>query len=196
MFTKSKPGPAPYDAASGPGSGLGIPQPPQGEHRSPDAPRPELQRAPPPSAPRSTNLSTLSAGVKYEGNISGGGDIQIDGTLKGDVRVSRVLIGEGGVVEGTVTAELIEVRGRVSGGISAKTVKLFATARVEGDITQDQLSIEQGAWFQGRSIQAKRETVSQAAIEAPAAPVERYQPEKPVAPALPGIKSEKAEAKA
>ena len=37
-----------------------------------------------------STLSTLAAGVKYEGNISGAGELQIDGSLKGDVRVARV----------------------------------------------------------------------------------------------------------
>lgn len=162
MFTKSKS----YDNGS---QGLGIPLAPE------PAPTPALPtaapapRAPEPSRPaRSSNLSTLSAGVKYEGNISGAGELQIDGSLKGDVRVSRVVIGEGGSVEGTVHADVLDVRGRVSGAIVAKQVKLYATARVEGDITQEQLAIDQGAWFQGRCNQAKRDTPGAAMLEAPA----------------------------
>ncbi len=140
------------------------------------------------SGPRSTNLSTLSAGVRYEGNISGGGDVQVDGALKGDVRLARVLIGESGSVEGAITADMIEVRGKVNGSITAKSVRLLASARVEGDITQEQLAIEPGAWFQGRSIQAKKELPTAAAIaEAEAAKPERYQPETPVAPAMPNV---------
>ncbi len=144
---------------------------------------------------RSTNLSTLTAGVRYEGNISGGGDLQVDGALKGDVRLSRVIIGESGSIEGSITADQVEVRGRVSGSITGKAVRLLSTARVEGDVTQEQLAIEPGAWFQGRSIQAKRElplaaASVEAAPEAPAPKPERYQPEKPVPPAMPGIKAE------
>ena len=115
--------------------------------------------------------------MKYEGNISGAGELQVDGSLKGDVRVSRVVIGEGGSVEGTVHADVLDVRGRVSGAIVAKQVKLFATSRVEGDITQEQLSIEQGAWFQGRCTQAKRDTPGANMLEAPA-PVEKPAPAK------------------
>lgn len=152
MFNKSKP----FD--NNPSSGLGIPPAPE------PTPTPPIQtpaRAPEAAArpaSRSSSLSTLSAGVKYEGNISGAGELQVDGSLKGDIRVVRVTIGEGGSVEGTVHADVLDVRGRVSGAIVAKQVKLFATARIEGDITQEQLSIEQGAWFQGRCTQAKRDT--------------------------------------
>ena len=168
MFTKSKS----YDTGS---NGLGIPPAPE-PTPSPTAGAPSLPattpaaRAPEPARPaaRSSNLSTLSAGVKYEGNISGAGELQVDGSLKGDVRVSRVVIGEGGSVEGTVHADVLDVRGRVSGAIVAKQVKLHATARVEGDITQEQLAIDQGAWFQGRCNQAKRDTPGAAMLEAPA----------------------------
>ena len=167
MFTKSKS----YDNGS---QGLGIPPAPEPA----PAPTPAqtalptaaaAPRAPEPArtAPRSSNLSTLSAGLKYEGNISGAGELQVDGSLKGDVRVSRVVIGEGGSVEGTVHADVLDVRGRVSGAIVAKQVKLYATARVEGDITQEQLAIDQGAWFQGRCNQAKRDTPGAAMLEAP-----------------------------
>ena len=167
MFTKSKS----HDHGS---QGLGIPPAPEPTPAPAPAPSPltaaAAPRAPEPSrtAPRSSNLSTLSAGVKYEGNISGAGELQVDGSLKGDVRVSRVVIGEGGSVEGTVHADVLDVRGRVSGAIVAKQVKLYATARVEGDITQEQLAIDQGAWFQGRCNQAKRDTPGAAMLEAPA----------------------------
>lgn len=156
-------------------NGFGIPDPtpsPEPQRAETPAPRPAAA----PAAPRSSNLSTLSAGVKYEGNISGGGDLQIDGSLKGDVRVARVTIGENGSVEGSVAADVLEIRGRISGSIVAKQVRLHASARVDGDITQEQLSIEQGAWFQGRCTQAKRD----AAVE-PA--VDRYKPEAAAKPA-------------
>lgn len=123
----------------------------------PHAPQ-QIKRPEPSAASRSSNLSTLSSGVKYEGNISGAGELQVDGSLKGDIRVVQVTIGEGGSVEGSIHADVLHVRGHVSGTIVAKQVHLYATSRVEGDITQEQISIDKGAWFQGRSTQAKRDT--------------------------------------
>ncbi|MFZ4164266.1 bactofilin family protein [Brevundimonas sp. NPDC058933] len=187
MFNKSKP----FDngPSNGPSGGMSIPPAPEPTPASTPSAAPSVSsRAPeaarPAAASRSTSLSTLSAGVKYEGNISGAGELQVDGSLKGDIRVVRVTIGEGGSVEGTVHADVLDVRGRVSGAIVAKQVKLFATARIEGDITQEQLSIEQGAWFQGRCTQAKRDTPGASMLDAP---------EKPAALAAP--KADKAEAK-
>ena len=174
MFNKSKP----FD--NGPSSGLGIPPAPEPTPAATPTPT-AAPRAPEPSRPaasRSSSLSTLSAGVKYEGNISGAGELQVDGSLKGDIRVVRVVIGEGGAVEGTVHADVLDVRGRVSGAIVAKQVKLFATARIEGDITQEQLSIEQGAWFQGRCTQAKRDTPGANMLDTPEKPAAAIKPDK------------------
>jgi len=111
----------------------------------------------------SRGLSTLSSDLQFDGNISGGGDLQIDGAIKGDVRVGRLIVGETGGVEGNVSADYVEVRGRIVGAVSGKQVKLIATAYVDGDITAEQLSIDIGAYFQGRVLQGRREAPPAAA---------------------------------
>jgi cytoskeletal protein CcmA (bactofilin family) len=100
--------------------------------------------------------SLIGPDLRLEGNISGGAEVQIDGQITGDVRVERVNIGEGGQVDGAVFADAVEVRGRVAGSITAKLVRLAAQAHVEGDITHEQLAIETGAFFQGRSLRLQR----------------------------------------
>jgi cytoskeletal protein CcmA (bactofilin family) len=113
--------------------------------------------------------SLISADLKLEGILTGGNEVQIDGTITGDVRVERVTIGEGGMVEGGVFAEAVEVRGRVSGSITAKQVRLYGASHVEGDITHEQLAIETGAFFQGRSLRLQR-AAPQAQITPPRQP--------------------------
>jgi len=153
MFNKTKsPAPSPQPRAD---NGSSIPP-------LPDLPTPGGSsagptRAPSPSAPSARGLSTLSADLQFEGGISGSGDLQIDGAIKGDVRVGRLIVGETGAVEGNASADYVEVRGRVVGSISGKQVKLIATAYVDGDITADQISIDTGAYFQGRVLQGRRE---------------------------------------
>lgn len=123
-----------------------------------------------PSAPSPRGLSTLSSDLQFDGGITGGGDLQIDGAVKGDVRVGRLIVGETGAVEGNVAADYVEVRGRVVGGISGKQVKLIATAYVDGDITAEQMSIDIGAYFQGRVLQGRREAPAPTPAPRPAAP--------------------------
>jgi cytoskeletal protein CcmA (bactofilin family) len=106
----------------------------------------------------SRGLSTLSSDLQFEGTISGAGDLQVDGSVKGDIRVGRLIVGETGAVEGNVAADYLEVRGRIVGGVTGKQVKLVSTAYVDGDINAEQLSIDIGAYFQGRVLQSRRET--------------------------------------
>ena len=78
------------------------------------------------------------------------GTLQVDGEVEGDVGGAEIIIGEQGRVTGTVAAERVIVRGRISGVIRAMTVALQPSARVEGDIHHMSLVIEQGAEFDGR----------------------------------------------
>ncbi|RZJ88052.1 MAG: polymer-forming cytoskeletal protein [Brevundimonas sp.] len=156
----------------------------------PDLPSPGVSRAAPAAAPSQAStsvsnrgLSTLSADLAFEGNISGAGDLQADGQIKGDVRVGRLIVGETGAVEGNVQADYVEVRGRVVGGVSGKQVKLVATAYVDGDITAEQLSIDIGAYFQGRVLQGARQAPAPAPAPRPAAYTPPPEPSPAPAPA-------------
>src|ERR1035438_679916 len=84
----------------------------------------------------------IAEDVTIEGNVTGDGELHVDGVIRGDVRVARIRIGETGLVERAIQADLLEARGRVIGSVSAKQVRLFATAHVDGDITHEQLMME------------------------------------------------------
>ncbi|HEY3949370.1 polymer-forming cytoskeletal protein [Phenylobacterium sp.] len=96
--------------------------------------------------------SLIAENVRVEGDLASDGDVQLDGALRGDLKVNHLSVGETGQVEGSIVAESVEIRGRVTGAISARSVRLLATARVDGDIIHDQLAIEAGAHFAGRSL--------------------------------------------
>jgi cytoskeletal protein CcmA (bactofilin family) len=96
--------------------------------------------------------SLIAENVTLRGDVATDGDVHLDGALTGDMRVRELTIGEGGTVEGSIEAESVEIRGRVVGTVTAKSVRLYSTARVEGDITHAQLAIENGAHFEGRSL--------------------------------------------
>lgn len=105
--------------------------------------------------------SVLGADLVFEGSISGEGELLVDGAVKGDIHVSRLVIGEHAHIEGTVRGASVEVRGRVVGNVEGKAVRLLETAHVEGDITHEQLSIDVGAFFQGRCAQFRPQAVAQ-----------------------------------
>ncbi len=103
-----------------------------------------------------TTASHIAEGTTVDGGISGDCHLQVDGIVSGDVAVTLLTVGEDGKIEGASTAESVEVRGRVLGSITAKQVKLLAGCSVEGDISHEQLIIEPGAVFDGRSLRHQR----------------------------------------
>jgi cytoskeletal protein CcmA (bactofilin family) len=127
------------------------------EKTMPAAPRKSTAIGPPSSLP-----SIIGQGLTFEGNVTGEGDLYIEGELLGDVVVSNLSIGETGCAKGTITAASIEVRGAVIGSISAKIVRLAATCHVEGDISHDQLELESGAWFEGRCMKLRTTPAAEA----------------------------------
>lgn len=132
------------------------------------------------SAPRSEGeprkqvpASLIAENVVFHGDMASDGDVQLDGTILGDVRIGLLTIGETGRVTGTIEAQAVDVRGEVYGTIVARSVRLRSTARVEGDITHTQISIDAGAHFVGRSLVYDAPgSVETAALIAPEAPVE------------------------
>lgn len=106
------------------------------------------------SSPKVATLITND--IVVEGNLTGDGELQVDCLIKGDVTVTRISIGDTGRIEGAVTAETVDVRGRVKGSITAKQVRLYASGHLDGDLTYDQLTVEPGAFFEGRSMKLQK----------------------------------------
>ena len=124
-------------------------------------------------APRGAGeTSIISADLKVVGNLISAGDIQIKGTVEGDVKSRSVTIGEGAQIIGAVVAETVHISGAIKGQVEAPTVTVAKTARVNGDIIHRTLSIEAGAHMEGncRRLEAKKapETASVAPLKAAA----------------------------
>tara|TARA_R110002167_G_scaffold23820_3_gene84483 strand:+ start:91 stop:561 length:471 start_codon:yes stop_codon:yes gene_type:complete len=98
---------------------------------------------------RAAAPSIISADLRISGNLDTSGQMQIDGTVNGDVSCDTLTIGEGASIVGEVTADSVIIHGRVEGRIKAKRVELSRTARITGDIWHDSLSIEAGAFLDG-----------------------------------------------
>lgn len=103
-------------------------------------------------ARRPIAASLIAENVTVNGDLASDGDVQLDGMVRGDLRVGRLTIGESGQVEGAIEAEAVDIRGRVTGSITAQQVRLHASAQVIGDVTHTQLAVDAGARFEGRSL--------------------------------------------
>ena len=109
------------------------------------------------AAPRArVTPSVLSADLIVTGNIKTAGDVQIEGTVEGDIRAHQLVVGESATIKGEIVADEIIVNGRVVGRVRGLKVRLTASARVEGDIVHKTIAIESGAHFEG-SVQRQED---------------------------------------
>ncbi|MEO1424233.1 MAG: polymer-forming cytoskeletal protein, partial [Pseudomonadota bacterium] len=133
MFSKSKIN-DPIEPKS-PGA-TPAPNPAPAASASKPAPAPAAAPKPKPAP------SVLSSDLTIKGNLETSGDIQIEGTVEGDIRAHLLTVGEGATVRGEVVADDLVVNGRVVGRVRGLKVRLTSSARVEGDIIHKTIAIE------------------------------------------------------
>jgi cytoskeletal protein CcmA (bactofilin family) len=98
-----------------------------------------------------TAVNMIGSGTCITGDIKSKGDIRVDGTLNGSVETEgKVVLGKEGVIEGDVTCVSADVSGTIKAKITvSQLLSLKATAKLNGDIVTNKLSIEPGATFTG-----------------------------------------------
>ena len=111
--------------------------------------------------------SVLSADLHITGNLKTTGDIQVEGTVEGDICAHLLTIGESATIKGEVIADDVVINGRIVGRVRGLKVRLTATARVEGDIIHKTIAIESGAHFEG-SVQRQDDPLTKGARSKPA----------------------------
>ena len=149
------------------------------------APQPTAA-APTPAAPppRPKPASMLTQGLTIRGDVIGDVEVHLDCAVLGDVKVGKLIVGPNARIEGTIVAQAVEVHGLVIGAVTAQAVRLYGTARVDGDITHEQLAMESGAEFQGRSLKFRRQAPPQPQAQ-PQGHAQAYAPAAAPAPAAP-----------
>ena len=98
-----------------------------------------------------TLYNALTSGSKIIGTIITDSDMRVDGTIEGDVKCSgKLVIGEHGLVKGTVECQNAEIMGQLDGKIEVKyALSLRATSNLTGEITTGTLMVEPNAMFNG-----------------------------------------------
>lgn len=148
---------------------------------APVAPKPMMDFTP--SAPKGkVAASVLSADLTVVGNLRTTGDIQVEGTVEGDIRAHLLTVGETATIRGEIVADDIVVNGRVIGRVRGLKVRLTSTARVEGDIIHKTIAIESGAHFEG-SVQRQDDPLSTGRSAVPSAAPAAPRMSAPSAPA-------------
>jgi cytoskeletal protein CcmA (bactofilin family) len=97
-----------------------------------------------------STFSVLGSDVVIRGNIAATADLHIDGRVEGDIKCASLVQGEGSHIEGAIEAETARLAGSVSGSIAARDLVVLRSAKIQGDVHYDALTIEQGAEVEGR----------------------------------------------
>lgn len=102
--------------------------------------------------------TVIGKSTTVHGRVVADTGLRIDGTVIGDIEAHHasgisIALGRTGKVFGDIHADRVLIAGQVDGNIYAsERVELHAGARVNGDVTYDQLGIEEGAVISGLMI--------------------------------------------
>jgi cytoskeletal protein CcmA (bactofilin family) len=95
-------------------------------------------------------FSVIGSDVVIRGNIEANNELHIDGTVEGDIVCAALIQGENSRVEGGITADNARLSGTIKGTVNVRDLVVLRSARVEGDVHYETLTIEQGANVSGR----------------------------------------------
>ena len=110
------------------------------------------KNSPTPAAVSPKAAACVSQGIKIKGEIDGSEDLFLDGQFEGKITCagSTVTLGPNAMVKADVAAREVIVRGRVEGKLTGtERIQVWRSARVQGDLKADRVSIEEGAELHG-----------------------------------------------
>lgn len=95
--------------------------------------------------------SSIAKTASITGEISGRGDLRLDGRLEGELKLQGILfIGAEGSFKGKAEADNIIIEGRAEGRIrAADKIEIRASGQVKGKIVCQQIAIAEGAFLDG-----------------------------------------------
>ena len=114
-------------------------------------PTPKVEIAPPPPSPTAGLVGYLYKGCRVSGQLSFQGPARIDGVVDGEIQCQGALtIGEGAEVRAKISGQVVVIRGKVEGNVTAKErVELLAPARLIGNVSAPRLIISEGVVLDG-----------------------------------------------
>ena len=97
--------------------------------------------------------NVLTSDVEIKGNLKFSGELTFEGKIDGEIQTDGTLnLGDSAVVNGNINAQVVVVRGKINGNISAKEkIEIKTKAELFGDIRASKLSVEEGVTFVGKA---------------------------------------------
>jgi cytoskeletal protein CcmA (bactofilin family) len=95
-------------------------------------------------------FSVFGADIAITGDVRAEAELHVDGRIEGDIACSTLVQGATSEIAGAVVADTARLAGRVRGSITVGELVILRSAKIEGDVHYDTLTIEQGAEVDGR----------------------------------------------
>jgi cytoskeletal protein CcmA (bactofilin family) len=111
--------------------------------------------------------SIIGADLKVVGNLSCDSDIDIQGTVEGDIEAKTVTVDKDARIDGSIRARSVIVSGTVDGKLEATEISLTSTSQVTGELLHDTLSVDPGACLEARLSRISKERRIAAQIPKP-----------------------------
>ena len=120
---------------------------------SPSGVRPASESAPSATAQRpQADPAIIGTALLVSGELSGDEDVVVAGRFQGKISLPKnsLMVSKGGHVEADVSANAVQIEGRVAGDIrGADKVVITATGQMEGTIVAPRVILVDGAKFKG-----------------------------------------------
>lgn len=97
-----------------------------------------------------STFSVFGPDIAITGDVQASADLHVDGRIEGDIVCQALVQGEGSEIVGAICAQSARLAGTVRGSIDAGHLTILKSARIQGDVSYDALTIEQGAEVEGR----------------------------------------------
>jgi cytoskeletal protein CcmA (bactofilin family) len=115
----------------------------------------------PSQLPATEITALLGRGTHFEGKLHFEGRVRIDGSFKGEISSSDVLIiGDGAEIDAQIQAGVVIIKGgSVKGTVrAAEAIELYVPARVTGTIHAPEVFMDKGVQFSGSCTIAPLDT--------------------------------------
>ena len=95
--------------------------------------------------------SVIADDLHIKGEVMTTGDVELQGSIDGEITCRTLMIAQDAKVSGEATAEKVVVRGTVEGKVTGVRVTLTSSAKVHGELICKALSVDEEAFFDGTS---------------------------------------------
>ena len=95
--------------------------------------------------------SVIGRETEFKGSLKDKESIRIDGKFEGEIEVEgHLIVGEDAVIKANIKAKSVSIGGKVVGDVNCEgKVELFSSGSLEGKVKAFDLTIAEGAFFNG-----------------------------------------------